>query len=304
MSKLEGQWSYSEIESGVFKKYYLFLLVNVFLGSIFAQNILFLLPQVLENPMNIVYLLADSLPSQTEYFIEYVMILAFSKIAIELLRPHHLIGRWIVLKFWARTKREKRNGQYYFDMSIEYAFHCLVFVIASSYSTLNPLILPFAAVYFGISYVVGKYNLIYVYTPKWESNGNIFPDVFTRLCWGLIIYQLFVCGVLNTMKFPESSILLIICIFQFVFWKLTIDQFENVSKYGSLIDASKTSYNPDGSQEVYVPHKDTYKYISLRDPNIKFRVENQKNNEEERLILPLFDKEKDVEMTRFVKINE
>ena len=307
MSKLEGHWSYSEIESGVFKKYYLFLVVNIFLGSIFAQNVLFVLPQVLENPMNIIYLLAESLPSQTEYFIEYVMILAFSKLAIELLRPHHLIWRWIVLLVWAKTKREKRNaeGLYYFDMSIDYAFHCLVFIVASSYSTLNPLILPFSAMYFGISYVVGKYNMLYVYTPRWESNGDIFPDVFTRLCWGLIVYQLFVCGVLNTMKFPEASILLIICIFQFVFWKLTIDQFESVSKYGSLFDASETSYDPRDSRDVYVPHKDTYKYISLRDPNTRFQLEDQSRDdgkEEQERLIPKMNEE--IEMERFVKVNK
>ena len=273
MSKLEGHYSYSTVETGIFTKYYLFLLVNVFLGSIFAQGVFYLLPQIIENPMNIIYILSDSLPSQTEYFIEYVMILSLTKSFLELLRPHHLLMHFLKHnKCSLRTKRETRPSVYYFDMSIQYAFHCLVFIIITSFSTLNPLVLPFGVMYYGCSYIISKYNLCYVYTPQFESNGNIFPIIFNRLCFSLIVYQLLLIGVLTTVGFTYAPFILILVIFQILFWKLTREQLEKVCEFGSL----NNGLGHHSNEAMAVLDVSQYKSPSLKPPS--FQLENQSNN--------------------------
>lgn len=127
LAKAEGQLSHLVVLRSVFNKYYLFLLFNVFLGSALASGILNVLPQVIANPTSTVALIAQSLPQQATYFIEYVMILSLSGFTLALWRPGALIVRWILQKFVTTTKREYRNaeGPYFFDLHVSYAIHCL-----------------------------------------------------------------------------------------------------------------------------------------------------------------------------------
>ena len=50
--------------------------------------------------------------------------------------------------------------------------------------------LPFCLAYFGISYIVYKYQLLYVYEPSFESGGFFWYTIFDRsltcLSWGII----------------------------------------------------------------------------------------------------------------------
>ena len=237
--------------------------------------------------MNIIYILSDSLPSQTEYFIEYVMILALTKTFLELLRPYDLIKHLLLqLPCIIKTKRQIRPSTYYFDMSIQYAFHCLVFTIISSFSTLNPLILPFGVMYFGSSYIISKYNLSYVYTPQFESNGNIFPVVFSRLCFSLIVYQLLLIGVLTTMGFLYAPFILILVVLQILFWKLTRDQLEKVSEFGSLNNGLGSENVTNLGKKLHFKLPEEKSYLFFLDHNLyispsfkepKFQLENQYN---------------------------
>lgn len=90
----------------------------------------------------------------------------------------------------------------------------LVFVITLLYSVIQPLILIFGAVYFGVGYVVYKYKLLFgmsldchhmirtilqyprvVFYKPYESRGQAWPITFNRLLWGVIIFQVFMIGV-------------------------------------------------------------------------------------------------------------
>jgi hypothetical protein len=72
------------VQRSVFNKYYLFLVFNVFLGSIFASGFFSIMPQIIQNPGTIPTLLAESLPLQVTYFLSYVMILSLSGFAMAL----------------------------------------------------------------------------------------------------------------------------------------------------------------------------------------------------------------------------
>lgn len=59
------------------------------------------------------------------------------------------------------------------DYGIYYPVHLLIFTIALVYSVYTPLVLPFAPIYFGITYSVFRYQMVYVYVPKYEASGKM-----------------------------------------------------------------------------------------------------------------------------------
>jgi calcium permeable stress-gated cation channel len=94
---LEGQWSRAIVDRAVFnkfcffvclfvvcflllrerKRFYLFQVFNVFLGSIVASGILTVLPQIASNPANAINLLAKSLPPLSNFFRFEMVLLCF-----------------------------------------------------------------------------------------------------------------------------------------------------------------------------------------------------------------------------------
>ncbi len=50
-------------------------------------------------------------------------------------------------------------------MPTAYALHSLVFLLVTVYAIVNPLIIPFGVIYFGLAYLVERHNIAYVYAP-------------------------------------------------------------------------------------------------------------------------------------------
>lgn len=134
----------------------------------------------------------------------------------------------------------------------------LVFVITLLYSVIQPLILIFGAIYFGIGYVVYKYKLLFgmilsslahvssliiwrsshdylVFYKPYESHGQAWPITFNRLVWGVIIFQVFMIGVFSLSKsFVLSSLMVPMLIFT-VWWAWYMDtRFTPLSQFINL----------------------------------------------------------------------
>ena len=70
----------------------------------------------------------------------------------------------------------------------------LVIVICFTYACISPIILIFGAMYFMAALMVYKKQVLYVYTPFYESGGDLFPLVCDRTITGLICGQLTFMG--------------------------------------------------------------------------------------------------------------
>ena len=75
-----------KVDQSVFERYLVFLIFNVFLVSTIAGSFFDQVFSILEGETKIIDLLADSLPAQGEFFIEYVM-LKFAFIIINKVPP-------------------------------------------------------------------------------------------------------------------------------------------------------------------------------------------------------------------------
>ncbi|EAU86779.2 membrane protein [Coprinopsis cinerea okayama7 len=121
------------------------------------------------------------------------------------------------------------------NYGVVYPQAILMFVITLLYSVVQPLIVIFGAIYFGVAYVVYKYKLLFVFYKPYESQGQAWPITFIRLVWGIIIYLLFMIGIFTLRKSWILSSLLVPLLVGTVAWSWYVDaELKPLSKYVSL----------------------------------------------------------------------
>jgi len=182
-------------------KYFYLLVLNVFLASIAAGTFITLYNSVkdlVSEPLSIVRLLAQRLPSQANFFINYMAVNSVIGSLLPILQPlrttlrmlfKHVLGA----KTWnTRNWLNLTNYIHYHEL---YPIQMLYFTITIAYSSLAPLIVPFALMFFALNYFVSLYNLLYVYKRRWESFGKYWPPIFNRLCVSILIYQALMTGI-------------------------------------------------------------------------------------------------------------
>lgn len=78
--------------------------------------------------------------------------------------------------------------------ALQFPTQLLVIIICFTYACICPIILPVGAIFFAMALIVYKKQLLYVYTPVYESGGALFPDVCQKTLGGLICGQLTFIG--------------------------------------------------------------------------------------------------------------
>ncbi|PIA39261.1 hypothetical protein AQUCO_02600001v1 [Aquilegia coerulea] len=212
MSKVEGHISLSSLDRRSAGKYHLFVLVNVFLGSIvtgtaFQQLHTFINQSATEIPKTI----GVSIPMKATFFITYIMVDGWAGIAGEILRLVPLIMFHLKNTFLVKTDRDREEAMD--PGSIDFASSepriQLYFLLGLVYAVVTPILLPFIVVFFGFSYMVFRHQIINVYSQKYESGASFWPDVHRRVIIGLIIAQLLLMGLMSTKDAAQSTPLLI-----------------------------------------------------------------------------------------------
>ncbi|KAF8218298.1 hypothetical protein K438DRAFT_1796640 [Mycena galopus ATCC 62051] len=193
----QGYRARSWIEYSLLKKYFLFLLINVVFIFLLATTYLQLLYELANFPAKIPEKIARALQAgkARNFFLSYAILQAFGIVPLQLLNLGVTIPRFFRL-FVTRTPRDfaELNAPPMINYGIVYPQAILMFVITMLYSVTQPLILIFGAIYFGNSYVVYKYKLLFVFYKPYESQGQAWPITFVRLIWGVLIFLIFMTG--------------------------------------------------------------------------------------------------------------
>ncbi|XP_064958605.1 calcium permeable stress-gated cation channel 1-like isoform X1 [Musa acuminata AAA Group] len=213
MSKFEGFTSLSVLQRRSASKYYLFILVNVFLGSIitgtaFQQLNSFIHQSATEIPKTI----GVSIPQKATFFITYVMVDGWAGIAGEILRLKPLIIYHLKNFFLVKTEKDREEAMD--PGSIDFASSepqiQLYFLLGLVYAVVTPFLLPFIIIFFALAYAVFRHQIINVYNQEYESGAAFWPDVHGRIITALIISQLLLLGLLSTKHAANSTPLLLV----------------------------------------------------------------------------------------------
>ena len=196
--QVERRKTFSDIQSSMLSRYFYYQLANIYV-SVTAGSILKSLADIIDHPSYILPLLGESLPTMVGYFIALLVTKILAGLPMIFLR-FGALSRMLLLKMLSNesklTQREldavyrQENLQY----GWEFPSQLLVVVIVFTYAIICPVILPFGLIYFLGALVVYKKQVLYVYTPVYESGGAMFPIAVQRTLFGLICGQLTLLG--------------------------------------------------------------------------------------------------------------
>ena len=109
--------------------------------------------------------------------------------AIDIVQVINLVWIWFVKTFRSPTPREmiELTTPPPFDYASYYNYFLFYSTVALCFATLQPMILPVAALYFAVDAWLKKYLLLYVFITKTESAGRFWRVLFNRLIFAMIL---------------------------------------------------------------------------------------------------------------------
>ncbi|KAM0853632.1 hypothetical protein ACQ4PT_050932 [Festuca glaucescens] len=212
MSKIEGHVSLSGLDRRSASKYFMFLFVNVFLGSVITGTAFQQLHTFIHQSANkIPETIGESIPMKATFFITYIMVDGWSGIAAEVLRLKPLVMFHIKNTFLVRTDqdREQAMDPGSLDFGSNEPRIQLYFLLGLVYAVVTPVLLPFIIVFFSLAYLVFRHQIINVYNQQYESCAQFWPDVHRRIISALIVSQILLLGLLSTQEAEKSTFALL-----------------------------------------------------------------------------------------------
>lgn len=178
--------------------------------------------------------LASSLKKLSLFYVDLILLQGLAMFPVKLLQIGdflilNIVGKLFLLKsIILKTPRDYRFYYYtppVFDFGLNLPQHILVFIIILIYLVVSTKIVASGLVYFILGFFVYKYQLIYSFVHPPHSTGKVWPMIFRRLIFGLIIFQLFMCG---TLALEGAILLLVLCTPLFI---VTLVVWWNFEKY-------------------------------------------------------------------------
>ncbi|KAG8861325.1 hypothetical protein FRC20_011487 [Serendipita sp. 405] len=239
LSYFQGLQARSWVEYSLMKKYFLFLLVNVVFIFLLASTYWQLVRDLANSPAKIPAKLAAALSMgrARSFFMCYVILQALGTMPLQLLNLGIIFPRFLYVAFFTRTPRDfaELNAPPMINYGAVYPQAILVFVITITYSVIQPQIMAFGAIYFGMAYVVYKYKLLFVFYKPYESHGQAWPITFVRLLWGVVIFQILMTGIFTLEKYFVLSVIMAPLILFTIWWGwTTYKHFHGLSSFVSL----------------------------------------------------------------------
>eukprot|EP00051_Salpingoeca_urceolata_P019697 m.290607 g.290607 ORF g.290607 m.290607 type:complete len:786 (-) comp19469_c2_seq2:178-2535(-) len=219
IASLRGFPSHSAIEFESLKLHFIFV-VQVFFVSLIAGAAFDAVSDIIDDPSSIVTLLGESIPRTGVFFINYIILLAMVGHVVRLINPGPLFIGLLKLLL-AKTDEERALAKK--SPAFPYFFFAPIVIFAVlvglTYSTIAPLMLPFACWFCTVGYVVYRYNFYWVFEPSFETGGKMWPIIFDRLMAGVFIYEATVAGALAVKKAKyEAPLLIPLLVFTWQFW--------------------------------------------------------------------------------------
>ncbi|KAK1378395.1 Early-responsive to dehydration 4 [Heracleum sosnowskyi] len=219
LSVTEGIFSESHAIRAASGKYFYFSVLNVFIGVTVGGTLFSTFKTIEKDPNIIVPLLANSLPGNATFFLTYVALKFFVGYGLELSRMVPLIIYHLKRKYVCKTEAELKEAWAPGDLGYgtRIPADMLILTIVLCYSVIAPVIIPFGVVYFGLGWLVLRNQALKVLVPSYESYGNFWPHIYTRIMAALILFQLTMFGYFGVKQFYYTAILVPLPILSLIF---------------------------------------------------------------------------------------
>jgi len=178
--------------------YFFFLVMFVLLVTAIGSSLVSTLKEIANSPFTIFPLLANSLPTSSHFYLNYVLTQSGTQ-AMNLTRYINLIKFLIFRRSSsdenARLKAEPEDPDYY-GMGSRSARFTLIMVICLTFCTLSPLIVILGVFFFALCRLIFGYLFVYSEDIKPDLGGAFYVRALYHTQFGLGLYIILMCGVL------------------------------------------------------------------------------------------------------------
>jgi len=193
--------------SGVSNKFFLFSIINIFLGFTISGMLIDSWDDLTSGELSlseILELFAISIPKQSTYFISFFIVKTFSGLPLILLNIGPLIVGELKVRYMSNTERARQANMkpMYkpFEYDLKTADPLLFLLIGMAYSTISPLIVPFAIIYFTAAQIVFRYRFMYCHERPYQTTGSMWPHQLNRIFFILNMYIVFMAVIFGIQK--------------------------------------------------------------------------------------------------------
>ncbi|KAI7820610.1 hypothetical protein BX661DRAFT_189057 [Kickxella alabastrina] len=212
--RLEGTPQTSLINMRLINRLFFFQVWNVYLVNISSSSILLILTNSINNPGTIIKHIQEDVPKSATGILAYVLLLSFTNAAREILQGVPLAMRYLIPKLFAKTPRALSQAEEpsEFDWATAIPTHSLIFLMGFSYSFIAPIVSWFVAVYFGLFYLIYRYQFLYVYNDcKWTSGGLSYPKTIKQMLVAIYISEIYmICMMVARLGSSADSIMRVV----------------------------------------------------------------------------------------------
>ncbi|GFN14546.1 hypothetical protein AtubIFM55763_008282 [Aspergillus tubingensis] len=113
---------------------------------------------------------------------------------IDLIQLVSVFWVWFSKTFLSPTPRQaiEWTAPPAFDYASYYNYFLFYATVALCFATLQPIVLPVTALYFGLDAMMKKYMLLYVFVTKTESGGQFWRVLFNRMLFAVILSNIII----------------------------------------------------------------------------------------------------------------
>eukprot|EP00930_Biecheleria_cincta_P077439 TRINITY_DN64736_c0_g1_i1.p1 TRINITY_DN64736_c0_g1~~TRINITY_DN64736_c0_g1_i1.p1 ORF type:complete len:807 (-),score=129.69 TRINITY_DN64736_c0_g1_i1:205-2625(-) len=188
-------WAQLKLQGWYFWFQIVFVLLITAVGSSFVE----VAKQVMDRPSALFSLLADTLPSATHFYLNFI-VAQWVTHSLNLLRYMNL-AKYIMARLAYFDDRQAKEmsepeDQDYFGIGSRSARWTTNMVIGLVFCSLSPLISVVVCINFLLSRLIYGYLLVYAETTKVDLGGVFFVRKLKHLQHGVIIYIILMAGVL------------------------------------------------------------------------------------------------------------
>ncbi|CDF38436.1 unnamed protein product [Chondrus crispus] len=254
--------SLGNLDNTVRDWYFNFVTFSNFLFVALAGTLLNDLQQIISDPSSTIDLLATAVPKQAGFVMNFILLKALSETPQQILQIGRVAVRWIMLKFLARTARERRNvetGNTIFVYLRYYAMAQLIALLGLIYSTVQPFVIIVCFAYFAINYVVWKYNLCYSMNNPYHDGGSMYGGALYGVWVGLFVHLLTIMGLFGLNKKPaQCAISVIPLVFSILFIRKCKKRYARLLNHGSGVHTIQHIQQEDSEDLIPTSLAKTY----------------------------------------------
>jgi hypothetical protein len=233
---VEHKKTHSEVQYKVFQWFYFYQLANVYIILI-AGSFTNSATDFYHNPSGALGLIAAALPTTSTLFINYCITTLLISTPFQLLQLLPFIYYVVVRRFSKKEHYTRRMivQDILYPVQMDYGSYLpsslYILTIALLYWVIAPILLIVVAMVFAASYLVLKYQFLYIFVRKYESGGIYWYGLFKYSMISLLFSTFTMIAYLSIKKGIFQAPLLVPLLFIiYLFWKHTESRFHRLSE--------------------------------------------------------------------------